>query len=115
VPNCSERVDAELERALQQAHRDLANTLQVAAGEPEQLRFSATSKARPVIVPENWRSLTVLSVPVAGKLLDPSRQGAYDAAGRRYIPTLRIGRKLVVPVAKLRRLLGELPAQGEAF
>jgi hypothetical protein len=57
----------------------------------------------------------VLSVPVAGILLDLSRQGAYDAVARGDLPAIRIGRKLVVPVAKLRRLLGELPALDRAI
>jgi hypothetical protein len=50
---------------------------------------------------------------VAGRLLDLSRQGAYDAANRGELPAIRIGRRLVVPVVKLRRLLGELPAAEE--
>jgi hypothetical protein len=65
-------------------------------------------------IPEDWRSRTVLSVPVAGRILDLSRQGAYDAVGRGDLPAIRIGRKVVVPVAKLRRLLGELPPLDEA-
>jgi hypothetical protein len=68
------------------------------------------ARRRTESVPTDWRSRTVLSVPVAGMLLDLSRQGAYDAVARGDLPAIRIGRKLVVPVAKLRRLLGELPA-----
>jgi hypothetical protein len=51
---------------------------------------------------------------VAGKLLDLSRQGAYDAASRGDLPAIRIGRRLVVPVVKLRRLLGELSGSEKA-
>jgi hypothetical protein len=51
---------------------------------------------------------------VAERLLDLSRQSAYDAVSRGDLPALRIGRRLVIPVAKLRRLLGELPASEEA-
>jgi hypothetical protein len=57
----------------------------------------------------------VLSVPVAGLLLDLSRQGADEAVARGDLPAIRIGHKLVVPVAKLRRLLGELPAIDQAI
>ncbi len=65
-------------------------------------------------VPDDWRSRTVVSVPVAGKLLDLSRQAAYDAVARGDLPAIRMGRRLVVPVAKPRRLLGELPPLEEA-
>jgi len=34
-----------------------------------------------------------------------SRQSAYDAAARGDLPTLRVGRRLLVPTAALRRLL----------
>jgi hypothetical protein len=54
-----------------------------------------------------------VSVPVAGRLLDLSRQGAFNAAKRGDLPVIRIGRRLVVPVAKLRRLLGELATSEE--
>lgn len=47
----------------------------------------------------------VMSVPEAGKLLGLCRNSAYRAAERGEIPTLRIGRKLLVPVAAFERLL----------
>ena len=81
-----------------------------AVGRPEQLRLGANTPRATTTVPGDWRSRTVVSVSVAGKLLDLSRQGAYDAASRGDLPVIRIGRRLVVPVVKLRRLLGELPA-----
>ena len=47
-----------------------------------------------------------MSVPAAGKLyFDLSRNGSYEAAARGEIPTIRIGRKLRVPVAALERML----------
>jgi Helix-turn-helix domain len=47
-----------------------------------------------------------LSVPQAGrKYFDLSRGAAYAAAARGDIPTIRIGRKLRVPIAALERLL----------
>jgi hypothetical protein len=39
-----------------------------------------------------------------------SRNGAYDAAKRGDIPTIRIGRLLKVPTAALRKQLGLSPA-----
>jgi hypothetical protein len=84
-----------------------------AVGHAEQLRLGAEAGRVRTTIPSDWRSRTVVSVPVAGRLLDLSRQGAYDAVSRGDILAIRIGRRLVVPVAKLLRLLGELPASEE--
>jgi hypothetical protein len=47
-----------------------------------------------------------LSVPEAGKrYFGLSRNGAYDAAARGDLPTIRIGRLLRVPVRALERML----------
>jgi hypothetical protein len=55
-----------------------------------------------------------LTVPEAGKkYFDLSRNGAYDAAKRGQIPTIKIGRLLRVPVRALEQMLdraGERPA-----
>jgi excisionase family DNA binding protein len=48
-----------------------------------------------------------VDVPIAAEVVGISRDAAYDAARRGEIPTLRFGRRLVVPVAALRRMLGE--------
>jgi Helix-turn-helix domain len=51
-------------------------------------------------------SLLTLSVPAAGKkYFGLSRNGAYDAAARGDLPTIRIGRLLRVPVRALERML----------
>lgn len=47
----------------------------------------------------------VVSVERAGKCLGVSRSTAYLAAREGTIPTIRLGRRLVVPTAALRRLL----------
>jgi hypothetical protein len=48
------------------------------------------------------RSSAYLSVPAAGKkYFGLSRNGAYDAAARGDLPTIRIGRLLRVPVRAL--------------
>ena len=44
--------------------------------------------------------------PATGEILGLSRQSTYDAAQRGEIPTIRIGRRLIVPVARLRAMLG---------
>jgi hypothetical protein len=46
-----------------------------------------------------------MSVEEAGGWIALSRPSAYKAAARGDIPTIRIGRRLVVPTAALRRLL----------
>jgi hypothetical protein len=62
-----------------------------------------------VIVPDDWRDRPTLSVPVAGAILGiGSRGSSYRAARLGQIPTIQLGCNKVVPVAKLRRMLGEL-------
>ena len=48
-----------------------------------------------------------ISVEAAGRLLGVSRMCAYTAAKRGQIPTIRVGHRLVVPLAKLNAMLGE--------
>lgn len=47
-----------------------------------------------------------ISVEVAGSILGLSRDGAYQAVRRGDIPSLRFGRKIVVPTARLLAMLG---------
>ena len=47
-----------------------------------------------------------ISVEQAGDLLGVSRRSAYRAAARGQIPTVRIGRRLLVPTQRLLDLLG---------
>jgi hypothetical protein len=49
------------------------------------------------------------TVPLAGKVLGVGLSRAYQSARIGEIPTVRLGRKMVVPVPKLREMLG-LPA-----
>ena len=55
---------------------------------------------------DELRSHLTLSVPAAGAILGLGVSAAYGAARRGEIPTLRLGRKLIVPTAKLLVLLG---------
>jgi hypothetical protein len=67
------------------------------------------------MVPQNWikrnaimseESVLTLSVPEAGKkYFGLSRNGAYDAAARGEIPTIKIGRLLRVPIRALEAML----------
>ncbi len=52
----------------------------------------------------------VYTVPEAGRLLGLGRNAAYDAAKRGDIPTLRIGRRLLVPKIAFHRMI-ELTTQ----
>jgi excisionase family DNA binding protein len=47
----------------------------------------------------------VISIPEAAVLAGISRQSAYEAARRGEIPTVRIGRRILVPRSRLLRLL----------
>lgn len=55
---------------------------------------------------EAVRGRLTCSVPEAGEVLGIGRNAAYRAAHDGTIPTLRLGRRLVVPVPKLLALLG---------
>lgn len=48
----------------------------------------------------------VMSIEEAGHLLGLKRTAAYDRAREGAIPTLRLGRRLVVPRPALMRMLG---------
>jgi len=56
----------------------------------------------------NWRREATLSISQTAGILKISRNSAYSAAKRGDIPTIRFGGKILVPVARLRALLGEL-------
>jgi excisionase family DNA binding protein len=49
---------------------------------------------------------TVMTIEEAGEMLGLSRSSAYRAAARGELPTLRFGRRLVVPTPRLLALLG---------
>lgn len=51
------------------------------------------------------RDRLTITVEEAGALLGLGRASAYKAAGAEQIPTIRIGRRLLVPVAKFLRIL----------
>jgi excisionase family DNA binding protein len=46
-----------------------------------------------------------LTVPQAGIVLGLAKASAYEAAHRGELPTIRVGRRLLVPTAALRRML----------
>ena len=62
------------------------------------------------------KEIKTLDVPSAGKkYFGLSRGGSYAAATRGDIPTIRIGRKIRVPVVALERMLADAkPRQDDA-
>ena len=59
---------------------------------------------------EDWRNKSTVTIEEGAPIIGVSRGPAYAAARTGEIPTLRIGKRLLVPVAALRRLLGEFEA-----
>jgi excisionase family DNA binding protein len=58
-----------------------------------------------VVLP-NPATEPTISVERAGELLGVSRASAYESVRRGEIPAIRLGKRLVVPTAALRRMLG---------
>ena len=61
------------------------------------------------IIPDLATMPATMTIPEAAELLGISRSAAYRAVTRGEIPTIRIGRRLLVPTAKLYAILGLLP------
>ncbi len=56
-----------------------------------------------------------MTVPEAGRIFGLERAASYNAARRGDIPTITVGRRVLVPTAKLRVLLGlDAPATDTA-
>ncbi len=56
-----------------------------------------------------------VTVEEAGRLLGIGRGPAYEAVRRGEIPSIRIGRRLLVPIASLARMLGHEPPEAASF
>ncbi len=59
------------------------------------------------------KELLVYSVPEAGRLLSLSRATSYMLAKQGIIPTIRLGRRLVVPKIAIERMLAEAGSKPE--
>jgi excisionase family DNA binding protein len=55
----------------------------------------------------------VYDVPTAGKLLNLSRATAYSMAAQGFIPTIRFGKRVVVPKILLEKMLVEADRKNE--
>lgn len=54
----------------------------------------------------------VLNVPEAARLLSLSRGTAYSLCAQGLIPTIRLGKRILIPRAALERMLAEAGGQG---
>jgi excisionase family DNA binding protein len=61
------------------------------------------------VTPELTDLPATMTITEAAGLLGVSRSAGYRAVARGEIPTIRIGRRLLVPTAKLYALIGWLP------
>jgi excisionase family DNA binding protein len=57
-------------------------------------------------LPSLEQRLTLTLWPEVAEILGLSKMSAYNAAKRGEIPTIRIGKRILVPTADLRRMLG---------
>jgi excisionase family DNA binding protein len=67
-----------------------------------------TAEKRPA-ARSDWRERETIKVEEAAVVLGINRAAAYRAARSGELPAVRIGKRLIVPVPALRRLLGEIP------
>ena len=58
-----------------------------------------------IVIPQAEEHPTMTVWPEAARALGLSRSAAYDGVARGDIPSIRVGRRIVVPTAALRRLL----------
>jgi helix-turn-helix protein len=77
----------------------------MSTGLGEDERKGAGVRSRGVIGPK-WDDHDAFTVQEAGRILGLSRPSAFAAAARGDLPTIRIGRRLIVPRLALERLLG---------
>jgi excisionase family DNA binding protein len=54
----------------------------------------------------DWQSRPTVPVDVAAELLGISRASAFRAVHRGQLPSIRLGRRIVIPTTALRALLG---------
>jgi hypothetical protein len=64
------------------------------------------TQAKQIRLPDPAERPVLRLWPDVGQALDLSRAATYAAAKRGEIPVIRLGKRLVVPTAQLRRMLG---------
>ena len=65
------------------------------------------TKRTPKLADRAFHRCRTMTIEQAAVQLGIGRSLAYEAARRGEIPTIRIGRKLLVPIEQLERLLGQ--------
>lgn len=65
-------------------------------------------------VPESLRGKVAVDVETAGRALGLSRASAYSAVRTGELPSVRLGRRVLVPVPKLLELFGVVLADAHA-
>ena len=91
--------------------RELADALACAAYAPGSPAAPASSTASGAVAPVEDR--LVFTVEEAAQLLGISRSFAYEAVQRGDIPSMRIGRRILVPKAALQRYLESAAPPGD--
>jgi excisionase family DNA binding protein len=61
------------------------------------------------VVPDDWRDRTTLTVDETCPILGVGRNTLYASIKRGEVLALTLGHRLVIPVAPLRRQIGETP------
>jgi excisionase family DNA binding protein len=81
---------------------------------PEQTtQTNASPQQPPAPKPLEALQRPTMTVREAAAVLGIDRGAAYDAVRRGELPALRIGRKILVPTAPIRAMLGMAPLEGE--
>lgn len=62
-------------------------------------------------MPDNKTQPVTIPVPAAGRVIGVGRDASFRAARAGEIPMIKVGRRHVVPVAKLAQMLGISPAE----
>lgn len=62
-------------------------------------------RERPVLTMRDLDGHEVVPPPIAGKVLTLGRNASYDACRSGELPSIRIGHRVLVPVARLRALV----------
>lgn len=57
---------------------------------------------------EDWRERATVTVEEAAQILGVGRAAAYEGVRSGDIPAIRVGRRILIPVVSLRRLLKEI-------
>ncbi len=56
----------------------------------------------------NWRDKPTVTADETAEILRLGRNSTYEGIANGEIPSIRVGRRVLVPTASLRRLLGEV-------